>query len=564
MDIAALIHPLLSNMRIPAGPALNEQLLTELRDLAALHDDCSTRSRVLYERLRKMLGQDRLKACLLGIQALAVNGEPAGARLLAALLDANTPGSALLPRICRFRSIGRMLATDSELVGTSFMAAWQGRLADILVACSQRFGLLSADDPNRSTAITERPPLPSLRRALEILTAGAENTPDDPSCRSMPAADQRLLAGLVRLECEAYQERVSRLAGSIDPYRAAAVMRVLPLLSRADAEIRDLDLLASWLENGEFAQAFERRIPTGWDVLEESERLRLANALNSEARLSPLAAVHETFSNAPLSVRQVAGPAARLLVLGRALVRSGLRKEPMHLLDAVHLVLRHTRGGDFELALTRDLKSAVAGCLAHAGSDTGNTLSDLRIRGDVLVLQQPDRTSVDRFWRHDLPTLQEAESGAPAAPVSDEAHVDRAPKEALRGSGKDRARDTSSQAVKQLVMNSVGCVSIVLGFLRNPRVTSIPGLVADVVRRTRSSRVLEVIAGDRSLTSGHANKDVPRALLESPVNVSVKTLRRFIHVKYVSKTDLRRLAKDKARLRKEVCVEIEKYLASLV
>ena len=114
-----------------------------------------------------------------------------------------------------------------------------------------------------------------------------------------------------------------------------------------------------------------------------------------------------------------------------------------------------------------------------------------------------------------------------------------------------------------MVMNNVGSVSILLGFLRNPKVTSIPGLVGEVVRRTRSARILEVIMNDRALTSGHANKDVPRALIESPVNVSVNTLRRFIHVKYVSKTDLRRLAKDKARLRKEVCREIEKYLESL-
>jgi len=75
--------------------------------------------------------------------------------------------------------------------------------------------------------------------------------------------------------------------------------------------------------------------------------------------------------------------------------------------------------------------------------------------------------------------------------------------------------------------------------------------------------VLEVVASDRTLYTGHPNKEVPRALLESPVNVSVKMLRRFIHVKYVSKTDLRRMARDKSRLRKEVCREIDQYLDSL-
>ena len=171
----------------------------------------------------------------------------------------------------------------------------------------------------------------------------------------------------------------------------------------------------------------------------------------------------------------------------------------------------------------------------------------------MLVIQEPRLDLGDRIWRHDLPTLQEMlGADAPVVAEEEEPPVD-----------KEKQEDRSAAAVKQMVMNNVGSVSILLGFLRNPKVTAIPGLVADVVRRVRTSLVLEVITKDRRLTSGHANQDVPLALLESPVNVPVKTLRKFIHVKYISKTDLRRLAKDKARLRKEVCEEIQKYLDSL-
>ena len=60
-----------------------------------------------------------------------------------------------------------------------------------------------------------------------------------------------------------------------------------------------------------------------------------------------------------------------------------------------------------------------------------------------------------------------------------------------------------------------------------------------------------------------ANKDVSRALLESPVNLPVKSLREFIHVKYVSRTELKRMTMDKARLRKEAIGEIHAYFESL-
>ena len=87
--------------------------------------------------------------------------------------------------------------------------------------------------------------------------------------------------------------------------------------------------------------------------------------------------------------------------------------------------------------------------------------------------------------------------------------------------------------------------------------------VEAVAARTRNPRVIETIAVDRTLHTGFANRGVPIACLRSPVNVSVKILRKFIHVKYVSKIDLKRMAQDRAGIRKEVIREIEKYLEAL-
>ena len=538
-------HPLLAVLATSAVASPSEPLLDELRDLARRHDHCTARSRQIYQQFRKMLGQDRLQDCLHGIQFLAQHGEPAGARLLAGLLDANPPGALLLPRIRRLTSIVRLANCGQEEVGDVFLREWQGRLAELVTAATLRVGPEPAESADAALGAADRAPMPLLRRAL------AEVIPQS-SQPNLPDGDLKLLAGLIRLECEAYQERVSRLAGVIDPFRVTAVMRALPLLNRADAEVRDLNGLAAWLEAGDAETAFVRQIPTGHDVLDEGERPHLLAALDPAGPLAPLAAVYRAFLAQPNSIRQIAGPVARLLILGRTLQREGPRETELDLLSAVATVQEHSPQGRLELPLTPELEAAVGHILLTSRNGGSDDLDGLEIHDGVLVIREPRLDLGDRIWRHDLPTLQEMLGADAPVAAEDDPPADE-----------EQQEDRSASAVKQMVLNNVGSVSILLGFLRNPKVTAIPGLVADVVRRTRTGLVLEVITKDRRLTSGHANKDVPLALVESPVNVPVKTLRKFIHVKYISKTDLGRLAKDKARLRKEVCEEIQKYLDSL-
>ena len=145
----------------------------------------------------------------------------------------------------------------------------------------------------------------------------------------------------------------------------------------------------------------------------------------------------------------------------------------------------------------------------------------------------------------------EVDCGAAAAP-------DSAP-----GAPETEKKDTSKAAIKEMVLNNMHSTSAILSFLRDARISSIPGLVTEVVNRTRNPQILETIATDRTLHCGFANRTVPLALLKSSVNVSIRTIRRFVHVKYVSKIDLKRMAMDKSSIRKEVCNEIEKYLQSM-
>lgn len=550
MVVTVETHPLLDHRRAEAHACGPEALNGELRDLAYVHDHLSSRSRVLFEQLRKMLGQDRLTHCLLGVQALAQDGDPAGARLLAAFLDANTPGSQLVPRLVEFTSTYRYRCrcVVAELAADTHACVWLRQLADAVAGCERARGRPLAEVPTRPARPRDAAPLPLLRQTLRALI------PADHGDASLRTDQRRLLVELIRLETDAYQERVSHLAEVIDPFRVAAVMRALPLLNRADAEIRDLHRFAGWLEEGNDDAAFRHQVPRYQEVLEDNERPRLLAALDGDPRLAPLARVHAALLRAPQSARKLAGTMASLLALGHQLVVAGIRREELDLIAAAELALTSSPGGQLRVSLPPELRAEIAAILVGPNREDGwsaGLLAGLELDHADLVLREGRQGLGERVWHHDLPTLVEMSSTALPAPPPTAKPDD------------DPQRDRSNDTVKQLVMANLGCVSILLGFLRNPKIIAVPGLVADVARRTRSIRVLEVIATDRALHSGFANKDVPRALLESPVNVPVKTLRKFIHVKYVSRTDLKRMAVDKARLRKEVIGEIHAYLESL-
>jgi hypothetical protein len=281
-----------------------------------------------------------------------------------------------------------------------------------------------------------------------------------------------------------------------------------------------------------------------------------AACLDAEPGLEPLASLVTARANGSLDLPQLAGGTLRLVSLADQLCQEGLRDSGLDLVTAAALVQANHGNGQVALPVERALAAAIERLLADPRPFRGGfrgSLGGIQLApGLVLVDLEHDL----EYFPHGFPVLIDSGRSAlgdslpTVADGSDAA--DASVKEAI-----DRVR------MRKLVLDNIMSTSVLLEFLRDPKVTSIPGLVAEVVNRTRNPQVIEVVVGNRPLHTGFANKAVPLACLRSPVNVPAKALRKFIHVKYVSKVDLKRLANDRTGIRREIAAEIAKYLESL-
>ncbi len=108
-----------------------DAVLQELSHLAMAHDTLPYLTAELFERLRKISGQSLASEYLGGMQHLAAQGNPAGARLLAAFLNVSTPGERLLPVVRPLNSSRRYMArlSDPDVGLGPFQTDWLKRQA---------------------------------------------------------------------------------------------------------------------------------------------------------------------------------------------------------------------------------------------------------------------------------------------------------------------------------------------------------------------------------------------------------------------------------------------------
>lgn len=526
---------------LPKPPS---RVLVDLVAIAENQQTISDLSRMLFLGLRKQIGTPDLLASLMGIQYLGFKGDVAGVRLLAAYLDMTTAGARLIPHVRNFNNTRRQQLFLDGLIGELDNSAkdWQNRASRLSGLC-MTFHLNSSPQENESRWC--RMGLVMGQLLTDVITG-----------HGISAANRILLADLLRLETDAWEERIGRLAGMVNPFKVSSVQRVLPLLSRADVNIRDLRQLVSWVEEGQDQKAFTQQGFRALEVLEENEFNQIYQAMKDEMKLQVLAGLHRGGRDNPLVIEKLSSAVAGLMTLhGRVQAAEGKEYRLDHL-SAIALAQQYYRGEDLALPIDQeqefflqeilsDLKSESSG----DGSSDDEALDIFTLKAGQLFLKLGSGS-----WPNGLPVVGDFEPNHP----KDSANEDEGSVE-----NEEKKEDLDASAIKHLVMSNIMSVSVLLGFLRNPKVISIPGLVADVANRTRNPQIIETIARDRALYSGFAVREVPLACLRSPCNVPPKTLRKFIHVKFVSKIDLKRMANDKTGIRKEIVREINIYLNNL-
>lgn len=525
-----------------------DKVLAELEDLALDVDDPSARAELLFNALRKISDKEIAVSYLTGIQLLIRRGEPAGARLLAAWLDVSTAGARLLPLVQRFTSSRRLrfyILGGGDDPGATHQH-WLDRLEKLGPMCVEATLLDDYESDPDAARPGEEHPWPVLRDTLEMLVARLILQDE------FPAEDRELMVALLRVEVDALEERISLLAGTVDPFNMVAIARILPMLNRADADVRDLRGILAGVTEGRDQESFTVPLSRSKDILDDGDLAKLKVLLDSHPAIKPMADLFHGMEDHPVPIPDLAHGLDRFLALSRSLARDGTIETNMDLLTAARLVQTGYEDGRVVIPLDPFTTDAVAEVLDKLGSARGleeEDLSGVSIVQGGLAIEIPEGGA---FPEHDLPAVLPAGEAVADVPVEEK-----------EDDGKVDLETASATEIKKLVLDSITSVSVLIGFLRNPKIVSIPGLVEEVVVRTRAPKIIETICQVRILHTGFANKGVPLACLKSPVNVSVKTLRKFIHVKFVSKVDLKRMSKDKTGLRKEVVREIQKYLESL-
>ncbi len=551
-----------------------DAVLQELSHLAMTHDTLPYLTAELFERLRKISGQSLASEYFGGVQYLAAQGNPAGARLLAAFLNVSTPGERLLPVVQPLNSSRRYMArlSDPDVGLGPFQTDWLKRQARAETAAAHLGQVWGLKMPPAGTKGPEHQhPWPLMRQVFAKLL---EQAMEEEFWEQEGAP--KLLAEMLRLEVDAWQERISHLAGNINPYRVDSVMRILPLLNRADAEIRDLRLMTTWIAERDFESAFITPLPRWRETLDDKDWNHLLRDLGTSENLGGLACLAVGLSARPILVSQLAEGIRRIMAVSLALVGEGVRDEGLNLFTACVLAQSHYGNGQIVFAVEKEMEETLEKILPDSpGPD--HPLIGVSVMAGLLIIelgenlpQLADGLSSTRDFTEAedvaLRTWREQHSEVDTSDLAALRELDLALARKLNGEedeDDEEVEDLGATGLKNLVMTNIQSVSVLLGFLRNPKITSIPGLVEEIVVRTRNPQIIATIANDRVLHTGFANKGVALACLRSPVNVSVKTLRKFCHVKYVAKIELKRMAADRTGIRKEVGREIKKYLDAL-
>jgi len=495
-----------------------------LKGVAAVASEPSFTERVvrLNQTLRELDTPEAVYFTL-AVARLALRSDPSGLRVLSSLLNVKRPGVEVLKRLQSLSSLERVSLQiisgrwrePSETEGENPVYSIMEMFGE-----ATRIGVLDLGLerlPKRSIAICSV--VAHLRHWFAWvslkLSAG----------QKLPESDLNFLVQLCMIEIILTERRVSRIAESIDPYDMVGMARLMPILSRYDQDVDHMKTVVSQLTT---YRPFHERELSVEVAITENEIRKLQKALLKHPAGGVMARIIEQMRANPI-----------------------LEREYLFLVSVVHQIAT-LRALNLEEAPSPDVLSTVSLVLDYYRE---NQPIPIRIEPEIVQTIWP----ILRTWG----ILDLAEEGLllhyREERSLDFIEVDGTPKLPER----PKALEKTSLSIEEMVRSQMHNEMFLLGILGNPRALSKPRVIPLIALHSRSSRVLQRIAGTRSLHTGPANKDVPRLILMNPTRTPLATLRRFINVRFVSKTDLQRMASAHSDIRPEVRSEIAAYLKSL-
>jgi hypothetical protein len=496
-------------------------LAESLKDATA-PDRARERNRRIGETFRKLEPDAALQLLKAG-STLALAREAPGVRLLLGFLDVARPGAEVLAQLRGLSSLRRV-----SLLLTS--GSWQEPEDSLEVHAAQPIVAVFEEGARLGALDLELDELPGDRRALGAVNHYLGRCFDQISGRlatgqKLPEGVLHFVTQLAMLEVSLLEKRMSRLASSIDPDDNRRVSRLIPFLTRLD---QDIELMKDVVSRISTFQPFHARTLTIEQAITPPALDKLVQAMGKDPDARGLARIVTAMRERPILSREFAGLVSQLYQIALLRAEYVSAEEPPDLLSILIGVLE-CRGEDQSLAI--DLEPETATAIWPQVSAWGAT----RIAPGTIALQ-----------------YRPASDGAFVEPDGTP-HLPAGP-----GAGKERGL-----TLIELVRRQIDSDPFIMGLLDNPKTSAVAGLVPMLARDSRSLRVLERIIRVRRLHTGSANRDVPRLLLANPCHIPLSMLRPFIHVRFVSKVDLKQLGRRNAGVRPEIAREVAHYLDKL-
>ncbi len=478
--------------------------LPEPLQVVALEPELRARSALLLSAFESAADEGEIAEWICMLWRGACVNDRHSLRCLMSLLEVRLSGVELLRRAIGLGELLRACRLEARQSPAVRDPTWRN-LVDAARASGARVGVNPREIHAPEAARTLRT---RARELLDQLVHGR-----------LQAAELAWFTEIAELEMRATALRLGDLAERVGACDGRRISRLLPVLSKHEERIRDTRALLVKLPA---PQELVRRAPVllarledkGYDAIVRELARRPDGAEPGRAMI--LAAWR-----APLGAELAFFGGVTRILADRLRGRAG---KPMDPARAVLLTLQAFRPqglavelGVAELRSTQALWDAL-GMRPTAGSFTA----------------QYDAGRHDRF----LPDDGTPELSTPGSrPVPD---------------------------LRRLVLSNIQNEHVICGLLQTPRVASLPGLVEQIVIRTRSLKVLLDVANRRELHTGAANRNVPRALLWHPSGVPVSALRKFIHVRFVDRIELASIATRGSRARPEIRQMAAAYLNTLL